>query len=269
AGDFGMLEVDRLDLDQGELALALLRLAHLAGDGVAGAQVEAPDLARGDVDVVRTGEVVVLRRTQEAEAVREALEHPLGEDEAALLGLRLEHLEDQLLLAHPRRAFDAQVLADLGQLGDVHLLERADVQGLDGGSLLGLGRLYFRHVVPLRFVHRALASRAGAIAPHSSLIPSPVRADTAITGVPSSSPNVLRISRRAAGQRPRDCLSILVAAIRISAPIPVRYSYALTSSGVAPTMPSTSCTTRARGSASLRYPSTRPAHSRRSSLPAL
>jgi hypothetical protein len=36
----GMGEVDRLDLDQGEVPLAILGGAHLAGDGVSGMQVE-------------------------------------------------------------------------------------------------------------------------------------------------------------------------------------------------------------------------------------
>ena len=49
----GRLEVDRVDFDQREVALAFLGRADLAGDGVAGAQVEAADLRRRDVDVVR------------------------------------------------------------------------------------------------------------------------------------------------------------------------------------------------------------------------
>ncbi len=132
AGDFGVLEVDRLDLDQGEVALALLGRADLAGDRVAGAQVEAADLRGRDVDVVRAGQVVVVRRAQEAEAVGQALEHALGEDQAALLGLRLQDLEDQLLLAQRRGALDAQVLRHLHELVDRHLLERPDVERLLG-----------------------------------------------------------------------------------------------------------------------------------------
>ena len=38
------LEVDRLDLDQREVAFAFLRRSNLAGDGVAGVQVELADL---------------------------------------------------------------------------------------------------------------------------------------------------------------------------------------------------------------------------------
>jgi hypothetical protein len=158
-----VLEVDRLDLDQGEVALPFLGLPDLAGDGVAGAQVEAPDLARRDVDVVRTREVVVLRGAQEAEAVGEALEHPLGEDQAALLGLSLQDLEDQLLLAHAGGALDPQVLGDLGELRDAHLLQRPDVERLDGAARLlhvWCSRCRFGHVVPRRrFTHVALISR--------------------------------------------------------------------------------------------------------------
>ena len=96
---FGRLEVDRVDLDEREVALALFGRTDLPGDGVAGTQVEAPDLRRRDVDVVGAGQVVVFRRAQEAEAVGQALQHAFGEDEAALLGLRLQDLEDQFLLA--------------------------------------------------------------------------------------------------------------------------------------------------------------------------
>ena len=46
------LEVDRLDLDQREIALALFRRTDLARDGVPCAEVEFADLRRADVNVV-------------------------------------------------------------------------------------------------------------------------------------------------------------------------------------------------------------------------
>ena len=49
----GRLEVDRVHLDEREVALVLLGRADLAADGVAGAQVELADLRGRDVDVVR------------------------------------------------------------------------------------------------------------------------------------------------------------------------------------------------------------------------
>ena len=56
------------------------------------------------------GQVVVLGRAQEAEAVGQDLEHALGEDQALLLGLGPQDLEDQLLLLHRGGARDLERL---------------------------------------------------------------------------------------------------------------------------------------------------------------
>ncbi len=129
-------EVDRLDLDQREVPLAFLRRPDLARDRVAGLQIELADLRRRHVDVVGAGQVVVVGRAQEAEPVGQHLEHALREDEAALLGLRLQDLEDQLLLAHPGRAGHRHVLGDLGELLDAHVLQIGDVQARRTSTLL-------------------------------------------------------------------------------------------------------------------------------------
>jgi hypothetical protein len=65
---------------------------------------------------------------QEPEAVRQHLEHAFGEDEPALLCLRLEDLKNQLLFAHAGRSDHVQVLGDRRELLDAHLLELGDVQ---------------------------------------------------------------------------------------------------------------------------------------------
>ncbi len=124
----GRLEVDGVDFDQREVALAFLGRADLAGDGVAGAQVEAADLRGRNVNVVGAGQVVVLGRAQEAEAVGQAFEHAFGEDQAALFGLRLQDLEDQLLLAQAGGAWHAHVLGDLVQVLDAHVLELHQIE---------------------------------------------------------------------------------------------------------------------------------------------
>src|SRR2546429_40994 len=68
-------------------------------DGVAGVQVEAPDLRGRHVDVVGAGEVRGVRGAQEAEAVLEHFQRAIAEDGFALLRLVLQEREDQLLLA--------------------------------------------------------------------------------------------------------------------------------------------------------------------------
>ena len=126
------LEVDRLDLDQREVPLAFLRRADLARDRVAGLEVELPNLRRRHVDVVGARQVVVVGRPQEAEAVRQHLEHALREDEAALLGLRFQDLKDQLLLPHAGRARHVHVFGDLRELLNAHVLQIGDVEAFTG-----------------------------------------------------------------------------------------------------------------------------------------
>ena len=80
------------------------------------------------------GQVVVVGRAQEAEAVRQRFEHAFREQQAALLGARAENLEDQLLLAHAGRAGHVELFGDLRQLRHAHVLERPQ---LDDGTALG------------------------------------------------------------------------------------------------------------------------------------
>src|SRR5271154_6803652 len=123
ARDFRVFKVDGFDLDQREVALAVLWRAHLAGYSVASAQIESADLRRGDVDVVRARQVIVFGRAQEAESIREAFQHAFGEDQAVLFRLGAENLEDQLLLPHPRGAGNVQFLGYLRQIGNVLIFQ--------------------------------------------------------------------------------------------------------------------------------------------------
>ena len=121
-------EVDGVDLDEREIAFAFLGRADLAGDGIAGAQIEAADLRRRNIHVVRAGQIIVLGRAQEAETVGQAFQHAFGEDQAALLGLRLQDLENQLLFAQSGGAGDVQILGDLVEVLDAHVLELHQIE---------------------------------------------------------------------------------------------------------------------------------------------
>ncbi len=133
-GHLWRLEVDRLDLDQSEVALTLLGRSDLPRDRVTGVEVEAADLRRRDVNVVRAREVVVLRRPEKAEALRQNLEYALTEDQPLRLGLVLEDAEDQILAAHPGRVLDPEALGRRAQLADAHLLELVEVEAPLGSS---------------------------------------------------------------------------------------------------------------------------------------
>ena len=62
ADHVGIVEIDRDQPGQREIALAVLGPADLAFDRVAGAQAELPDLVGRDVDVVGAGEIIGLGR---------------------------------------------------------------------------------------------------------------------------------------------------------------------------------------------------------------
>ena len=65
-----LLQVDRLDTQQGEIALGFLGRPDLAGHNVSVAQPEAAYLRRADVNIIGAGQVVVFGAAEEPEAIR-------------------------------------------------------------------------------------------------------------------------------------------------------------------------------------------------------
>jgi len=133
-GRFRLVVVDLVDLEQGEIALVVLGRTDGAGDGVAGAQGETADLAGRDVDVVGSGEEGGVRRAQETKTILKDLQHAAAIDVLALLGVRLENGEDEVLLAGTAGTLDVHGLGQLGELGHRHFLEIVEihVRCLDG-----------------------------------------------------------------------------------------------------------------------------------------
>ncbi len=122
----GRLEVDGLDLDQREILFALVRRADVAADGVAGLEVELANLGRRHVDVVRPGQIVVVRRAEEAVAVGQNFKDALGEDVALFFALCLENLEDKVLLAESARARNLKRARNAAQFRNVFFFEFGD-----------------------------------------------------------------------------------------------------------------------------------------------
>ena len=94
------LEVDLVHLEEGEVLLPLLGGPDLAGNRIPRPQTETADLRRGDVDVVRAREVVVIDRAEKSETVREDLQDAGTGDDAVFLGLGLQDGENQVLSSH-------------------------------------------------------------------------------------------------------------------------------------------------------------------------
>jgi len=116
---FRRLEVDGLDLDEGEVFLAFVRRPYIAGDGVAGLEVEFADLRRGDIDVIGTRKVVVVGRAEKAVAVGQDFENTFREDVPFFFALGLEDFEDEVLLAEAAGAADVKTARKFAQLCNV------------------------------------------------------------------------------------------------------------------------------------------------------
>ncbi len=113
-GRLGILEIDPVDLEKGEVALAFLRVgaADLAFDGVSGAERKAADLRGRDINVVGTSEIVGIRRAQEAEAVLKNLDDAGADDLDVLRSELLQCREHQLLFAHGAGVLDAGLFGE-------------------------------------------------------------------------------------------------------------------------------------------------------------
>ena len=126
-GVLGRLEVDLFDLEQGEVALALLGRSDLTVDRVAGLEIEASHLRRRHVDIVRSSQVVLVRRSQEPEAILQNLQHTLGEDLTMFGRLGLEDRKQQVGLAHAGCVFDLALLGENGEFLCGQKLQLLDV----------------------------------------------------------------------------------------------------------------------------------------------
>ena len=142
-----LAEVDLVNLEHGEVALAVLGRPNLAGQAVAGAQIEAANLAGRNIDVVRAGEVGAVRGAQEAEAVLQDFQG--ARPKHVLAGLRLLAHDggNDLLLARAGQVVQAQVAAHIDQLAyrlgfkvfEVHRHSFCSLLKLNG-ELLGIRR---------------------------------------------------------------------------------------------------------------------------------
>ncbi len=112
-----VFEIDRIDLEQGEIALALFRAADQALDRVAGAQAEAADLRGRDINVVGTGEIIGVGRAQEAETVLQHFDHALADDLDVAAGKLFQNRKHQFLLAQDRSVFDLMLFGEGEEFG--------------------------------------------------------------------------------------------------------------------------------------------------------
>src|ERR1051326_6709843 len=104
----GVFLVYRLDLEQRKETFLVLGWTNLPGDDIACLQIEAANLRRRDVYVLGTRQLIVARRTQESETVRQDFQHALAEHQTATLGIGTQDAEDEFVLLEGADALDAK-----------------------------------------------------------------------------------------------------------------------------------------------------------------
>ncbi len=129
-----------------------------------GAQVEAADLARADIDVVRTCQVRAVRGAQEAEAVLQDLQHAVAVDVLAVARMSLQDREDDVLLARTGHVLQAHGLGKLHQVRNRPRLQLREIHGLSRLRQLG-GADDLPVIAPIEYVVlRLIQPPGGAVA---------------------------------------------------------------------------------------------------------
>src|ERR1041385_4968854 len=118
-----------------------MRRPYLPADRVASLQVKLANLRGRNVNVVGSWQIVVIRRTQETITVRKNFQHTFSKDVAFLFTLRLQNLENEVLLAHPAGARKIECPGDLGQFGYVFFFEFCNGHELTCEEISELGRV--------------------------------------------------------------------------------------------------------------------------------
>ena len=112
----GLIKIDRIHLEEREIALAVARRTDLALDRIAGAQPKAANLARADIDVVGPRQVIGFRRSKKSKPVGKDFEHAVAGNRYVVLGQLLQNREQHVLLAQRGRILDFQLFGKSEEL---------------------------------------------------------------------------------------------------------------------------------------------------------
>ena len=108
-----LAEVDLANLEQREIAFAVLGRADFAGNSVTGAQVKATNLAGRHVNVIRPGKIGAVCAAQEAETVLQDFQHTITVNILSALGVSFEGGKNDVLFAGPGHVVQSHILGDI------------------------------------------------------------------------------------------------------------------------------------------------------------
>src|SRR5262245_31902366 len=74
--------VNGFDLEKSEIPLPLFWWPDLTGNNVASSQIKTADLAGGDINIIRSGEIIVVGRPQKSKPIGEDFKYTFPVDES-------------------------------------------------------------------------------------------------------------------------------------------------------------------------------------------
>ena len=114
----GPKAVNGLHLEEGIKAFVILRRSNLARHLMTRPQVESLDLRRRDINIIWTGEVVVVLRPEKTVPFLHHFQHTGGEQFPLFFRTRLEDAHNQFLLLQAGIAGNFHLLRELGEILD-------------------------------------------------------------------------------------------------------------------------------------------------------
>ena len=126
---FGLITIDRFDLEKRQIALPFLGRSHLSTYCVASPQIESLDLRRRDIDVVRPVEVVPVLAPKKAIALWQDFENAFARERLAAIEQSLLDAKDQVLFAEAGIVFRSERVGEFTELGGGLALQLGDVHG--------------------------------------------------------------------------------------------------------------------------------------------
>ncbi|MNT14986.1 hypothetical protein D3C72_1500160 [compost metagenome] len=115
--------VDLVELGQCKVALAILGRTHFTFNHVTRVQVEAPDLAGGDVDIVGAGSEARVEAAQKAESIGQDFQNAVGKHLFTGLGPLFDNRKHQFLFAHAAGIFNLKLVCQLEDFRHMQCLE--------------------------------------------------------------------------------------------------------------------------------------------------
>ena len=116
----GILEIDRIDLQQSKIALTVFRAANGSFYRVTGLQRKPSDLRWRDIDIIGPGQIVCVGRAQETESVLKNLDNAFADDLRILFAslFRIANISSCLrkTLAFSTSRFSAKAIRSTGLL---------------------------------------------------------------------------------------------------------------------------------------------------------